>query len=191
MRNTGKAFRAFVCGKTDVIAIGEPLVRAHGQACPQERGGCGASHCSCHASRHHAAVRLLAWHRRAAFAAGLAWFENPGDFALSEGAHRARGMPFVRALCGLATGGCAGRRRLQNALHEPDFYCPIVRGKNRKSWMYAWLLRASCPRGGERVYHHRNRPRLAVRFASGGKASRRSTKNENSGLRRLRGNHDD
>jgi len=28
--------------------------------------------------------------------------------------------------------GCAGRRRLQNALREPDSYCPIVRGKTEK-----------------------------------------------------------
>ncbi|MFX8965072.1 hypothetical protein ABTN15_19970, partial [Acinetobacter baumannii] len=28
-------------------------------------------------------------------------------------------------------GGCAGRRRLQNALPEPDVYCPIVRGAAR------------------------------------------------------------
>ncbi len=26
-------------------------------------------------------------------------------------------------------GGCAGRRRLQGALLEPDAYCPIVRGE--------------------------------------------------------------
>jgi hypothetical protein len=25
-------------------------------------------------------------------------------------------------------GGCAGRRRLQGVLSQPDFYCPIVRG---------------------------------------------------------------
>jgi radical SAM protein with 4Fe4S-binding SPASM domain len=29
-------------------------------------------------------------------------------------------------------GGCAGRRRTQNALHQPDFYCPIVRGETQK-----------------------------------------------------------
>jgi sulfatase maturation enzyme AslB (radical SAM superfamily) len=28
-------------------------------------------------------------------------------------------------------GGCAGRRRLQGALLEPDYYCPIVRGERR------------------------------------------------------------
>ncbi|HKN36714.1 MAG TPA: hypothetical protein VJX16_26025, partial [Terriglobales bacterium] len=26
-------------------------------------------------------------------------------------------------------GGCAGRRRLQGALLEPDSYCPIIRGQ--------------------------------------------------------------
>ena len=29
-------------------------------------------------------------------------------------------------------GGCAGRRRIQNALHQPDYYCPIVRGEEQK-----------------------------------------------------------
>ncbi len=29
-------------------------------------------------------------------------------------------------------GGCAGRRRIQNALDQPDFYCPIVRGEAQK-----------------------------------------------------------
>jgi radical SAM protein with 4Fe4S-binding SPASM domain len=29
-------------------------------------------------------------------------------------------------------GGCAGRRRIQNALDQPDFYCPVVRGEAQK-----------------------------------------------------------
>jgi sulfatase maturation enzyme AslB (radical SAM superfamily) len=29
-------------------------------------------------------------------------------------------------------GGCAGRRRIQNTLDQPDFYCPIVRGDTQK-----------------------------------------------------------
>jgi sulfatase maturation enzyme AslB (radical SAM superfamily) len=29
-------------------------------------------------------------------------------------------------------GGCAGRRRLQRALLQPDFYCPIIRGQRPK-----------------------------------------------------------
>jgi sulfatase maturation enzyme AslB (radical SAM superfamily) len=31
-----------------------------------------------------------------------------------------------REACG---GGCAGRRRLQGTLLEPDFYCPVIRGE--------------------------------------------------------------
>jgi radical SAM protein with 4Fe4S-binding SPASM domain len=33
------------------------------------------------------------------------------------------------AACG---GGCAGRRRLMGALGEPDPYCPVVRGEDRR-----------------------------------------------------------
>jgi radical SAM protein with 4Fe4S-binding SPASM domain len=29
-------------------------------------------------------------------------------------------------------GGCAGRRRIQNTLSEPDPYCPVVRGEMQK-----------------------------------------------------------
>jgi sulfatase maturation enzyme AslB (radical SAM superfamily) len=29
-------------------------------------------------------------------------------------------------------GGCAGRRRIQNAIDQPDFYCPVVRGEPEK-----------------------------------------------------------
>jgi hypothetical protein len=28
-------------------------------------------------------------------------------------------------------GGCAGRRRLQDAIDDPDPYCPVVRGDTR------------------------------------------------------------
>lgn len=33
-----------------------------------------------------------------------------------------------RATC---AGGCAGRRRLMDALDEPDPYCPVIRGDDR------------------------------------------------------------
>jgi radical SAM protein with 4Fe4S-binding SPASM domain len=29
-------------------------------------------------------------------------------------------------------GGCSGRRRLMDALAEPDPYCPVIRGETRK-----------------------------------------------------------
>jgi sulfatase maturation enzyme AslB (radical SAM superfamily) len=35
----------------------------------------------------------------------------------------------VRDTC---RGGCAGRRQLQNALDQPDSYCPIIRGDQKK-----------------------------------------------------------
>ncbi len=34
-----------------------------------------------------------------------------------------------RATC---AGGCAGRRRLMDALDQPDPYCPVVRGEDRR-----------------------------------------------------------
>ncbi|MGC1627598.1 MAG: hypothetical protein WA735_12115, partial [Candidatus Acidiferrales bacterium] len=65
---------------------------------------------------------------------------EPLPLLLSLGSEIVETTPFVeartapeacRSCAFLAScyGGCAGRRRLQNALHEPDFYCPIVRGK--------------------------------------------------------------
>ena len=47
----------------------------------------------------------------------------------------ARSVPEACASCAhLAAcgGGCAGRRRLMGALGEPDPYCPIVRGEQRR-----------------------------------------------------------
>ena len=44
-------------------------------------------------------------------------------------------MPSSCASCSYVEacgGGCAGRRRLLNALDEPDPYCPVVRGGGRK-----------------------------------------------------------
>jgi len=84
--------------RTDVIAIGEPLVRAMA-GLPPLRGGCGVS-----------TVRIL----------------NSQPF------EQARTLPEACRVCEFLEpchGGCAGRRRLQGALSEPDFYCPIIRGE--------------------------------------------------------------
>ena len=46
----------------------------------------------------------------------------------------ARSVPEACMSCAYLTacrGGCAGRRRLQGALSEPDTYCPVVRGTER------------------------------------------------------------
>jgi radical SAM protein with 4Fe4S-binding SPASM domain len=124
-----QGFRALFA-ETDVIAIGEPLVRAMA-GWPARVGGCGAS-----------TVRVTP---RATTQPCVYWpgAGEPLSLLVSLGSGIVETSPFVEArtvpeACGscayLAScyGGCAGRRRLQNALHEPDFYCPIVREKTEK-----------------------------------------------------------
>ena len=113
--------------ETDVIAIGEPLVRAMAglQRLP---GGCGVS-----------TVRVTP---RATTQPCVYW---PGageplsdlismglDILDSAPFDQARTLPDACQPCEFRDschGGCAGRRRLQGALLEPDYYCPIVRGE--------------------------------------------------------------
>jgi radical SAM protein with 4Fe4S-binding SPASM domain len=113
--------------ETDVIAIGEPLVRAMA-GLPPLRGGCGVS-----------TVRVTP---RATTQPCVYW---PGsgeplsdlismglDVLDSAPFDQARTLPEACQPCEFREschGGCAGRRRLQGALPEPDYYCPIVRGE--------------------------------------------------------------
>jgi radical SAM protein with 4Fe4S-binding SPASM domain len=115
---------------TDVIAIGEPLVRAIA-GLPARRGGCGV-----------ATVRVTP---RATVQPCVYWPGGgaPLDILLDAGAEVVATKPFVEArsvpgacegcahLSG-CRGGCSGRRRLMGALGEPDPYCPIVRGEQRR-----------------------------------------------------------
>ena len=126
-----QGFRALFA-ETDVIAIGEPLVRAMA-GLPARIGRLRRQHRAGHAARHDATLRLLAGSWRAAVAAALARLGNCGDFSFCRGALRARSMPFVRVSSQTCYGGCAGRRRLQNALDQPDFYCPSGQRTNQKS----------------------------------------------------------
>jgi radical SAM protein with 4Fe4S-binding SPASM domain len=113
--------------QTDVIAIGEPLVRAMAGLPPLE-GGCGVS-----------TVRVTP---RATTQPCVYWpgIGEPLSDLISEGPDILNSAPFQQARtlpdacqpCEFREtchGGCAGRRRLQNALSQPDFYCPIVRGE--------------------------------------------------------------
>ena len=113
--------------ETDVIAIGEPLVRAMA-GLPPLRGGCGVS-----------TVRVTP---RATTQPCVYW---PGsgeplpdlisvglEILNSKPFEQARTLPEACQTCEFREachGGCAGRRRLQGALQEPDCYCPIVRGE--------------------------------------------------------------
>jgi radical SAM protein with 4Fe4S-binding SPASM domain len=112
---------------TDVVAIGEPLVRAMAGLPPLE-GGCGVS-----------TVRVTP---RGTTQPCVYWPGSGEPLAelISSGSEILNAAPFeqVRTLpeacrpCeyrGPCHGGCAGRRRLQGALEQPDFYCPIIRGE--------------------------------------------------------------
>jgi len=116
--------------ETDVIAIGEPLVRAMA-GLPALEAGCGVS-----------TVRVTP---RATTQPCVYWpgVGEPLSDLISAGVNILDSAPFdqVRTLpeaCQLCEfrdschGGCAGRRRLQGALSEPDYYCPIVRGERPK-----------------------------------------------------------
>jgi radical SAM protein with 4Fe4S-binding SPASM domain len=124
-----RGFRALFA-ETDVIAIGEPLVRAMA-GLPPRTGGCGVS-----------TVRITP---RATTQPCVYWpgAGEPVSLLGTVGSAVVESLPFVQARTVPDTcrpcvylescyGGCAGRRRLQNALHEPDFYCPIVRGQVEK-----------------------------------------------------------
>jgi radical SAM protein with 4Fe4S-binding SPASM domain len=115
---------------TDVIAIGEPLVRAMA-GLPPRVGGCGVS-----------TVRVTP---RATTQPCVYWpgAGEPLSLLLSLCSGVVETSPFVEArttpeACRSCVylescyGGCAGRRRIQNALDQPDFYCPIVRGEVQK-----------------------------------------------------------
>ncbi|MGA9472166.1 MAG: radical SAM protein [Terriglobales bacterium] len=113
--------------ETDVIAIGEPLVRAMA-GLPPLGEGCGVS-----------TVRVTP---RATTQPCVYW---PGsgepisdlismglEILDSEPFDQCRTLPEACQPCEFRDschGGCAGRRRLQGALLQPDYYCPIIRGE--------------------------------------------------------------
>jgi radical SAM protein with 4Fe4S-binding SPASM domain len=113
--------------ETDVIAIGEPLVRAMA-GLPPLRAGCGVS-----------TVRVTP---RATTQPCVYWpgSGEPLSDLICAGASILNSVPFEQArtlpeACNRCEfreschGGCAGRRRLQGALLQPDCYCPIIRGE--------------------------------------------------------------
>jgi radical SAM protein with 4Fe4S-binding SPASM domain len=124
-----QGFRALFA-ETDVIAIGEPLVRAMA-GLPRRVGGCGVS-----------TVRVTP---RATTQPCVYWpgAGEPLSLLVSLRSEITETSPFTEArtvpeACRSCVylescyGGCAGRRRIQNALNQPDFYCPVVRAQVEK-----------------------------------------------------------
>ena len=116
--------------ETDVVAIGEPLVRAVA-GLPPLRQGCGVS-----------TIRVTP---RATTQPCVYWpgAGEPLSDLISAGIgvlnsapfEQARAIPDACQPCEFRDschGGCAGRRRLQDALFQPDCYCPIIRGERPK-----------------------------------------------------------
>jgi radical SAM protein with 4Fe4S-binding SPASM domain len=113
--------------ETDVVAIGEPLVRAMA-GLPPLQGGCGVS-----------TVRVTP---RGTTQPCVYWPGSGEPLAdlISAGVNILNSTPFEQARtlpqacdpCEFREschGGCAGRRRLQSALLQPDCYCPLIRGE--------------------------------------------------------------
>ena len=124
-----EAFRRLFA-ETDVIDIGEPLVRAMA-GLPPHRVGCGVS--TVRVTPRATTQPCVYWP-----GAGepLSELTSAGfDVLRSKPFEEARTLPAACQPCDYRDschGGCAGRRQLQNALLHPDYYCPIVRGERPK-----------------------------------------------------------
>jgi len=122
------AFRALFAA-TDVIAIGEPLVRAMA-GMPKRTGGCGVA--TIRVTPRGTTQPCVYWPGPGA---ALRDFLDAGAaITESEPFRAARSLPAACEPCEFREtchGGCAGRRRLQGALDAPDPYCPIIRGERQ------------------------------------------------------------
>lgn len=114
--------------ETDVIAIGEPLVRAFsGLPAPEHSCGCGVS--TVRVTPRATTQPCVYWPGSGGALADLLavgeGITKTASFAATQIVPSACEPCEFRNSCG---GGCAGRRMLRSALDEPDPYCPIVRG---------------------------------------------------------------
>ena len=115
--------------QTDVIAIGEPLVRAMA-GLPPRQGGCGVG--TVRVTPRGTTQPCVYWSGSGEplaqlLAAGKQIVDTPAF-------EQARSLPEACEPCAFRDschGGCAGRRKLHHALEEPDHYCPIVRGDTK------------------------------------------------------------
>jgi radical SAM protein with 4Fe4S-binding SPASM domain len=113
--------------ETDVIAIGEPLVRAMA-GLPPLREGCGVS--TVRVTPRGTTQPCVYWPGSGEPLSDL--ISMGLDILDSAPFEQARILPDACQPCEFRDschGGCAGRRRLQDALLQPDSYCPIIRGQ--------------------------------------------------------------
>lgn len=113
--------------RTDVIAIGEPLVRALA-GLPPLAGRCGVS--TVRVTPRATTQPCVYWPGAGEPLADLI-SAGPGILNSAQ-FEQARTLPELCQTCEFRDscyGGCAGRRRLQGALQQPDYYCPIIRGE--------------------------------------------------------------
>jgi len=113
--------------ETDVIAIGEPLVRAMA-GLPPLRGGCGVS--TVRVTPRATTQPCVYWPGSGEPLSDL--ISTGPDILNSAAFEQARTLPQACEPCEFrdsCKGGCAGRRRLQDALLQPNSYCPIIRGE--------------------------------------------------------------
>jgi radical SAM protein with 4Fe4S-binding SPASM domain len=113
--------------ETDVVAIGEPLVRAMA-GLPALRAGCGIS--TVRVTPRATTQPCVYW---PGVGEALSDLTSSGPRILNSiPFEQTRSLPNACEPCEFREschGGCAGRRRLQGALLQPDFYCPIIRGE--------------------------------------------------------------
>ena len=115
--------------ETDVIAIGEPLVRAMA-GLPPLRSGCGVS--TVRVTPRGTTQPCVYWPGSGEPLSDLS--SAGSDILNSKPFEQVRTLPPACQPCEFRDschGGCAGRRRLQGALTQPDYYCPITRGERR------------------------------------------------------------
>lgn len=120
----------FLFEETDVIAIGEPLVRAiTGLSC--RHSGCGRS--TVRVTPRATTQPCVYWTGSDEPVSNL--IRSGIEILTSTSFEQARTIPEACGVCEFRDschGGCSGRRRLQGALLQPDSYCPIVRGHRPK-----------------------------------------------------------
>lgn len=115
--------------RTDVIAIGEPLVRAMA-GLPPRKGGCGAT--TVRVTPRGTVQPCVYWTGGGSPMAAL--LEAGEAIVASPSFEEARTVPPACQPCAFLApcgGGCAGRRRLLGQLDLPDPYCPIIRSERK------------------------------------------------------------